>query len=79
MDYQKCQYSACHGGAGDCCNLCKKHCFCSESKKEIAANDKFDFLFNKIVTMEKEIEKLKTVQVKLLDKFDQQIIQNGAN
>lgn len=49
------------------------------SKVDITDKDKFDFLYKKISIIETEIEKLKTVQLKLLDKFDQQIIQSGAN
>ena len=53
--------------------------YCRDCKPKIDDKEKFDFLYKKVSTMETEIEKLKTVQLKLLEKFDQQIIQSGAN
>lgn len=84
----KCVYYDCEKKMDYSCGNCSLHCNCQGKadhkdytcpNKEISDKEKFNFLYGKISAMEKEIEKLKTVQVKLLDKFDQQIIQSGAN
>lgn len=43
---------ACNEGAGDCCNLCRQHCYCSEAKKENAKKEILDFLRRKAVAAE---------------------------